>query len=154
LTPVLLELGCKSPVIVHESFPLKVAAERIALGKCWNAGQTCVAPDHLYLPKGKSGAFIKEFESYVRNMYPSLLNNNDYTSVANERQYKRLQRYLADARKLGAQVIEITPASADLSASYQMPITVVSGVTPDMALMHDEASGPVLARLASDDVHA
>jgi len=153
LTPVLLELGGKSPVIVHESFPLKVAAERIALGKCWNAGQTCVAPDHLYLPKGKSGAFIKEFESYVRNMYPSLLNNNDYTSVANERQYKRLQRYLADARKLGAQVIEINPASEDLSASYKMPITVVTGVTPDMALMQEEVFGPILPILEYDNLN-
>src|SRR5699024_12812789 len=80
-------------------------------------------------------------------MYPSLLNNNDFTSVANERQYKRLQRYLADARKLGAQVIEINPASEDLSASYNMPITVVSGLTPNMALMQEEVCGLILPNL-------
>lgn len=145
LTPVLLELGGKSPVIVHESYPLADAAERISFGKCWNAGQTCVAPDYLMLPKGKTDAFVSAFTAQVSKMYPTMLNNPDYTSVVNDKQYKRVQSYLDDARAQGAKVIEINPARESFANTRKMPLTLVTGVTPDMLIMQNEIFAPVLA---------
>lgn len=152
LTPVLLELGGKSPTIVHESYPLDDAAERIALGKCWNAGQTCVAPDHLYLPRGKSSAFIAELRTRVAKMYASLKDNPDYTSIINEKQYNRLQGYLEDARQRGATVIELNPGNETFSGTRKMPITVVTGVTDEMELMKHEIFGPILPIMEYDDI--
>lgn len=145
LTPVILELGGKSPAIVHESFGMADAAERIAFGKCWNAGQTCVAPDYLMLPKGKTQQFVDAFTRQVSKMYPSLLNNPDYTSVINDKQYNRIQTYLDDARAQGAKIIEINPAREKFENTRKLPVTLVTGVTPDMQIMQNEIFGPVLA---------
>lgn len=145
LTPVLLELGGKSPVIVHESYALADAAERIAFGKCWNAGQTCVAPDYLMLPPGKTQAFVEAFSAQVGKMYPTMLNNPDYTSVINDKQYQRVQGYLEDARAQGATVVEINPAGESFANTRKMPITLVTGVTPSMQIMQNEIFAPVLA---------
>lgn len=145
LTPVLLELGGKSPAIVHDSYGMADAAERIAFGKCWNAGQTCVAPDYLMLPPGKTQQFVDAFTKQVSKMYPSLVNNPDYTSVINDKQYNRLQGYLDDARTQGAKIIEINPAREKFENTRKMPVTLVTGVTPDMQIMQNEIFGPVLA---------
>lgn len=145
LTPVLLELGGKSPVIVHESYAMTDAAERIAFGKCWNAGQTCVAPDYLLLPPGKTQLFVDAFTAQVSKMYPTMLNNPDYTSVINDKQYKRIQGYLEDARAQGAKIVEINPANEKFQNTRKMPVTLVTGVRPDMQIMQNEIFGPVLA---------
>ncbi len=63
LVPVILELGGKSPVLVHPSSDMVDVAQRIAVGKLWNAGQTCVAPDYMFLPKGKTAEFMEHFEA-------------------------------------------------------------------------------------------
>lgn len=144
LTPVLLELGGKSPVIVHESYSMTDAAERIAFGKCWNAGQTCVAPDYLLLPKGKVDAFVIAFTAQVSKMYPTLITNADYTSIVNEKQYLRIQSYLDDARAQGARVIEINPGNERFENTHKIPPTLVLGVTPDMLIMQNEIFGPIL----------
>lgn len=102
LTPVLLELGGKSPAIIHASVPMKDAVEKLALGKCWNAGQTCVAPDYVFIPKGKTAEFVAAMRTRVAQMYPSLLNNPDYTSIVNNKQYQRIKSYLDDAKEQGA----------------------------------------------------
>ena len=107
LVPVILELGGKSPVLVHASMNIQDVAERIAAGKLWNAGQTCVAPDYMFLPKGKTEAFIEHFKAYVSKMYPSFKDNQDYTAIINDKQYQRLQNYLKDAQEKGAKTIEI-----------------------------------------------
>ena len=145
LTPVTLELGGKSPTIIHESFPIKDAVPRIAFGKCWNAGQTCVAPDHLLCPRGKVDEFVSEFTAQVTSMYPSgLVNNPDYTSVINDKQYKRIQGYLQDAREKGAKIIEINPAKEKFENTRKLPIMLITGVTDDMEIMQNEIFGPIL----------
>ncbi|HET8707197.1 MAG TPA: coniferyl aldehyde dehydrogenase [Pseudomonadales bacterium] len=145
LVPVLLELGGKSPAIIHESFPMADAAIRIAWGKCWNAGQTCTAPDYLFCPKGKVEEFVAEFTKIVGTLYPSMLNNPDYTSVVNAKQYTRLQGYLRDAREKGARIIEINPGNERFENTHKMPVTMVLDVTDDMEIMKNEIFGPVLA---------
>ena len=152
LVPVILELGGKSPVIVHSSSDISDVAQRIAVGKLWNSGQTCVAPDYMFLPKGKTAEFIEQFETYVFDMYPSILNNPDYTSIVNDKQYNRLQGYLENAKKLGAKIIEINPQSEDASLNRKIVPTILTGVTSDMEIMKNEIFGPILPIMEYDQI--
>ncbi|MGE8540868.1 coniferyl aldehyde dehydrogenase [Acinetobacter sp. ANC 3813] len=152
LVPVILELGGKSPVLVHPSIDLQDAAERLAVGKLWNAGQTCVAPDYLFLPRGKSAEFIDRFKACAENMYPHLAQNQDYTSIINDKQYSRLQGYLEDAREQGAQIIEINPKNEDVAAVRKIAPTLLTGIRPDMQIMQNEIFGPVLPIMEYDQI--
>lgn len=152
LVPVILELGGKSPVLVHPSINIKDVAERIAAGKLWNAGQTCVAPDYMFLPKGKTAEFIQHFTAYVNKMYPSLANNPDYTAIINEKQYTRLQKYLSDARSKGADIIEICKENEALSETRKIAPTLLKNITTDMQIMQEEIFGPLLPILEYDQI--
>jgi coniferyl-aldehyde dehydrogenase len=145
LTPVTLELGGKSPAIVSPDVPMEDAAQRIAFGKAFNAGQTCVAPDYVLCPADRTQAFVDEFRAQFSEMYPSLRDNDDYTAIINELQYKRLQGYLEDARAKGAELIEINPAQENMGdGTHKIPVTLVLKTSPDMKLMQDEIFGPIL----------
>ncbi|MFB2537678.1 MULTISPECIES: coniferyl aldehyde dehydrogenase [unclassified Acinetobacter] len=154
LTPVLLELGGKSPTIVHEDMPLEDAAQRIAIGKLWNAGQTCVAPDYLFLPRGKTQDFIQAYKAQVQQLYPSIADNPDYTSIVSEKHYQRLQDYLTDAKAQGAEVIDLYPEQnqALLKEKHTISPTLVRHVSPDMLLMKEEIFGPILPIMEYDDI--
>lgn len=152
LTPVLLELGGKSPVIVHESYPMADLAERLAFGKCWNAGQTCIAPDYLLLPRGKSAEFAVAFSKQIAVNYPSLAANPDYTGIINERQCHRLQGLLEDAAAKGGELVSINPAKESFAGLRKLPVTLVLGVRPDMRIMQEEVFGPVLPVMEVDSV--
>ena len=144
LTPVTLELGGKSPCIIGEQFPMKDAVERIAFGKCFNAGQTCVAPDYILCPSGRVDEFVEAFRAQVTQMYPTMRDNPDLTSVVNARQHTRLMGYLKDAEEKGAKVIQINPANEDFSGTHKIPFTLVMNVTDDMAIAQDEIFGPLM----------
>ena len=104
LTPVTLELGGKSPAIVHGDFDHAVAAQRIARGKLLNAGQTCIAPDYAMVRRDRVEEFVRLYRETVAAFYPRLIDNRDYTSIINERHYQRLAGLVADARAKGARV--------------------------------------------------
>jgi coniferyl-aldehyde dehydrogenase len=146
LVPVTLELGGKSPTIIGRSADKKKAGERIALGKMMNAGQICLAPDYLLVAQDQEHDMIAAVQAGVTAQYPALLNNEDYTSVVNGRNYDRLQGYLADARAKGAELIEVNPAGEDFASSngHKMPLTIVRNVTDDMKVMQEEIFGPIL----------
>ena len=146
LVPVTLELGGKSPTIIGRSADKKKVGERVALGKMMNAGQICLAPDYLLVAQEQESEVIASVVAGVSAMYPTLLQNDDYTSVVNGRNFERLQGYLADAREKGAELIEVNPAGEDFSASNgnKMPLTIVRHVTDDMKLMQEEIFGPIL----------
>ncbi len=146
LVPVTLELGGKSPTFVGRSADKKKAAERIAMGKMMNAGQICLAPDYLLVAKEQEDEVVASIASGVLAMYPTLLNNNDYTSVVNGRNYDRLQGYLADAKAKGAELIEVNPGGEDFTGSngHKMPLTILRNVTDDMKVMQEEIFGPIL----------
>lgn len=152
LVPVILELGGKSPVIVHPSIDLKVVAERVAFGKLWNAGQTCVAPDYIFLPKGKSAEFIQCFTQVAKAMYPTLKNNPDYTSMVNDKQNNRVQAYLEDALKQGAKLTEVNPSNEELASVRKIAPTLLTGVTAEMQIMQNEIFAPVLPILEYDQI--
>jgi coniferyl-aldehyde dehydrogenase len=143
---VTLELGGKSPVLVDADYPLERAARSIAQGKLLNAGQVCIAPDYVLVPAADASRFATVFADEVKRLYPSLVDNPDYTAVINQRHYDRLRALVDDARGKGATVIEINPASEDLRAQpgRKLPPTLLLDVTSDMAAMQDEIFGPVL----------
>ena len=146
LVPVTLELGGKSPTIIGRSANIKRAGDRIALGKMMNAGQICLAPDYLLVAKDQETDMIEAIKAGVQSQYPTLLANDDYTSVVNGRNYERLQGYLADARDKGAELIEVNPAGEDFAGSNgnKMPLTIIRNVTDDMKVMQEEIFGPIL----------
>lgn len=146
LTPVTLELGGKSPTIIGRSADVAAATQRIALGKMMNAGQICLAPDYLMVPREKEDMVVEGMKKAVSVMYPTLLDNPDYTSVMNSRHRDRLNGYLEDARAKGADVIEVNPANEDFASSNgnKMPLYLVRNPTDDMKVMQDEIFGPVL----------
>jgi coniferyl-aldehyde dehydrogenase len=154
LVPVTLELGGKSPTFIGRSADKAKAGQRIALGKMMNAGQICLAPDYLLVARDQEADVIESVKGGVAAMYPTLLANDDYTSVVNGRNFERLQGYLADAREKGAELIEVNPAGEDFSASNgnKMPLTIVRGVTDDMKVMQEEIFGPILPVMTYDSI--
>lgn len=140
LTPVTLELGGKSPAIVSAGVPLADAAERIAFGKTMNAGQTCVAPDYVLVPRDRVQGFIDAYREAVNRFYPKLADNPDYTAIINERQLQRLKGYLQDAEAKGARLIPLFPGDQ----ARRLAHTLVLDVNDDMKLMQDEIFGPLL----------
>jgi coniferyl-aldehyde dehydrogenase len=145
LVPVTLELGGKSPTIVHEDYPVDKAAARIAWGKWVNAGQTCIAPDYLLVPESRVEAYIEALAVSVRRSYPTLADNPDYTSIINDRHYQRLGALVDDAVARGARKVDINPAGEALDpAKRKLAPTLLTGVTDDMKVMQEEIFGPVL----------
>ncbi|SRR5579862_3159749 len=154
LVPTTLELGGKSPVIVGKSADMALTAKRVMTGKTMNAGQICLAPDYMLVPKEKVASFVAEATKAVTTMYPTIKDNPDYTSVINQRHYDRLQGYLDDARAKGAEIVEINPAKEDFRQQpfHKIPPTLVLNPTDDMKIMKDEIFGPLLPVKTYDTV--
>jgi coniferyl-aldehyde dehydrogenase len=146
LVPVTLELGGKSPTILGRSADVGQATDRVATGKMMNAGQICLAPDYMLVPEEQEAAVVEGLKASAARLYPSLLDNPDYTSVVNGRHRERLESYLADAREKGAEVVVVNPANEDFTAqnTHKMPLHIVRNVTDDMKVMQEEIFGPVL----------
>lgn len=147
LVPLTLELGGKSPVILGRSADLQKAANRIMAGKTLNAGQICLAPDYAFVPKEKTGDFVAAATRAVETMYASgLKDNDDYTSVINQRHYDRIRGYVEDARAKGAEVIEINPKGEnfDQQPHHKIPPTIIVDPGDDLKVMQDEIFGPIL----------
>ncbi len=144
LTPVTLELGGKSPALVGPDANIEQAAAKIMFGKCLNAGQTCIAPDYVLLPKGREAAFIDAAARVVAKQYPTLVANPDYTAIVNARHVGRLRGYLDDARATGGVVSELNPANESFTDAQKIPPTIVTGATETSRLMQDEIFGPIL----------
>ena len=146
LVPVTLELGGKSPAIIGDSADLKKASDRIWNGKLMNAGQTCIAPDYVYVKEEMLGDWIEATKDSISSMYPSVFDNEDYTSVVNDGHYQRLHGYIEDAREKGADVIEINPANeseSEKTHNKMMP-TVILNATEEMLVMQEEIFGPIM----------
>ncbi|HVW30679.1 MAG TPA: coniferyl aldehyde dehydrogenase [Polyangiaceae bacterium] len=145
LVPVTLELGGKSPTILHPEYPIEKAAERIAWGKCVNAGQTCIAPDYVLVQESDVSQLTQALDATIRRYYPTLAQNPDYTAVVNPRHYERLGRLIGDAVAKGAHKIEINPAHEVLpKEGRKIAPTLLTGVNDDMRVMQEEIFGPVL----------
>lgn len=147
LVPLTLELGGKSPVVLGKSADLEKAATRIMAGKTMNAGQICLAPDYAFVPEDKTGDFVGAAQAAVGKMFADgLKDNDDYTSIVNQRHFDRLNSYLDDARAKGAEVVEINPQNENFSQQphHKMAPHIVLNPTDDMKVMQDEIFGPIL----------
>jgi len=143
LTPVTLELGGKSPTIICDDFDAQEAASRILYAKFLNAGQTCLAPDYVLVPESKRDEFVAAAKKIMPERYPDP-NDPSYTSVIDDKSYKRLRATLEDARHKGAQVISLVPGASFNDGLRKIPPHMVLDVTDDMVIMQEEIFGPLL----------
>ncbi|MGL4222150.1 MAG: coniferyl aldehyde dehydrogenase [Shewanella sp.] len=149
LTPVTLELGGKSPVIIAPDMPLEIAVERMIYGKCLNAGQICVAPDYVLCPNAKVSDFIQAYQAKFLAMYGEVAKNKDYGSIINARQFDRLMAVLEDAKTKGAKIISASNEAID-SQNRKIPTQLITQTTEDMLLMQEEIFGPLLPIIGYD----
>ena len=154
LVPVTLELGGKSPVIISKNTNFDMSVKRVMAGKTMNAGQICLAPDYVFIPKDKKEDFISQSKKTVSEMYPSLKDNPDYTSVINQRHYDRLQGYVEEAKEKGFEVIEINPSNEDFSqqAHHKIPPTLIVDPDDSLSVMKEEIFGPILSVKTYEDI--
>lgn len=143
LTPVTLELGGKSPVIVGPRARFDAAVDAVITGKTLNAGQTCIAPDYVLVPRGKEAEFVARARARMARLYPNLSTNPDYTSIISERHFARLQRLASEAQQAGAQLHPLTDAAPD-PALRRLPPVLVTQAPDASQLMQEEIFGPLL----------
>ena len=144
LVPLTLELGGKSPAILGAEKDLESAAERVAFSKLFNAGQSCVAVDYALVPRGLAARFAERVAHHARRHYPGIADNPDYTAIITDRQFRRLEGLLADARARGATLVETHPGERPDPVRRLLPPVLLPGAAPDLALMGEEIFGPIL----------
>tara|TARA_B100000787_G_scaffold94537_1_gene69788 strand:- start:828 stop:2252 length:1425 start_codon:yes stop_codon:yes gene_type:complete len=147
LTPVTLELGGKSPTIIAADYSITKAADRLLFSKCLNAGQTCVAPDYVFVPEGKIDEFIAASKIIISGRYTNI-ESADYTSIIDDRAYLRLKNTLADAIDQGATATILVPNSDANDVTRKFPPTLLTQVKGTMRVMQEEIFGPLLPIMA------
>jgi coniferyl-aldehyde dehydrogenase len=140
LTPLTLELGGKSPVIVGTDPNYRLMADRIVTGKLLNAGQICLAPDYLLVPAQDEERIVNDLVASVESLYPDLGRNPDYAAVLGVRNRQRLARYVEEAREVGARIVDVGTTAAD----GRLPFTIIRDCPPALSVMQEEIFGPVL----------
>lgn len=145
LVRVTLELGGKSPVIVRDDFDLKTAVERIITIKTFNSGQICVSPDYVLLPQELQLDFAEHAKVFAQNSFATFFDNEDYTSIVNERHFERLLNLVEDAKAKGATIIALNSEECyyDKTQRKIAPMILLNA-TDDMKIMQEEIFGPLL----------
>ena len=151
LTPVTLELGGKSPTIIADDCDLKMAAERLLFGKYLNAGQTCVAPDYLFVPRNKVGEFVELARKIVSARYPTAA-SQDFTSIIDDKAFSRLTAVLQDAVDKGADSINLLGEDKPDPDTRKIPPHLVLDPGDETLLMQEEIFGPILPIKPYDDL--
>ncbi|AHZ80385.1 MULTISPECIES: coniferyl aldehyde dehydrogenase [Pseudomonas] len=146
LTPVTLELGGKSPVVVAEDYDLNKAVERTLTIKTFNAGQICLSPDYLMVTEAQQEQLVILSKHFIEKTFPTVIANPEYTSIINEGHFKRLIALLTDAEKKGATLINLAPGNEPAfdRATRKIAPHLVLDVTEEMAIMQEEIFGPLL----------
>lgn len=143
LTPVVLELGGKSPCIIDKDADLKLAAKRIAWGKTLNSGQTCIAPDYILIHKDIKDAFVKAFGEEVRNLHgKDIKADKHYVRMVNDKAFERVTSYIKDAKVLYG-------GSYDAETRFIEP-TLLDNPALDSPVMTEEIFGPVFPVITVD----
>jgi len=141
LASVTLELGGKSPVIVDESANITKAAKSVIWGKFTNCGQTCIAPDHVYVHESCLPQFVDAAKAAITNFYGDPARSPDYGRIINQRHFERVSRLIDDAAARGAAIL--AGGERDEAQKFIAP-TVLTGVGDDALVMQEEIFGPVL----------
>ncbi len=149
LTPVTLELGGKSPCVVAAGANIAVAARRIVWGKCFNAGQTCVAPDYLLVQKPIKDELLAAIAQAATDFFgEDMAKSPDYGRIVSDRHFQRLHTLMTDALASGKKIIG---GQSDPATRY-MALTVIDQVPPTAAVMQEEIFGPILPVLTYEDL--
>ena len=144
LTPVVLELGGKSPCIIDKTADIAVAAKRIAWGKTLNSGQTCIAPDYILIHKDVKDAFVKAFAAEVKNLHgDDIQKDRHYVRMVNDKAFERVTGYFKDG--------EIIYGGRTDAADRFIEPTLIENVPLDSPLMTEEIFGPVFPVITMDD---
>ncbi|WP_199913482.1 coniferyl aldehyde dehydrogenase [Ruegeria sp. Alg231-54] len=154
MVPTTLELGGKNPAIIAPSTDMNLAVARIAAGKGFNAGQVCLAPDYVLVPRAKMEEFATQLAAKLAEAFPTLSGNPDVTHIVTDRQFDRLKGLVEQARSAGARVVQVNPANEDLSATNEkiLPPTLIVDADPALDVMQDEIFGPILPILPYDSL--
>ena len=143
LTPVVLELGGKSPCIVDKCADIKVAARRLAWGKTLNSGQTCIAPDYVLIHPDVKTEFVAAFEAEVKALHgEDIKADKHYVRIVNDKAFERIKQYIKDSKVLCG-------GSFDATQRYIEP-TLLDNPAPDSPVMSEEIFGPVLPVITLD----
>lgn len=143
LCPVTLELGGKAPALLCDDFPLQKAVDRITFFKYFNAGQICTTADHVFVPAAKVDAFVAAAKTAVAARYPTL-DSPDYTSVIDDRAFRRITGAMEEARERGATLVQLIPGPAWDAATRKIAPHIVLNAPADSQLRTREIFGPVL----------
>jgi coniferyl-aldehyde dehydrogenase len=143
LTPVVLELGGKSPAIIDPEYPLEKAVERILFVKQFNAGQICTNVDYVFVHESQREAFIEKSRAWVKKHIPDI-NSKDYTSIIDDRSFRRLEETLEDAREKGATIVNLSGEQPCNREWRKMPMHLVLDTTGNMTVRNRETFGPIL----------
>ncbi|MDN6276786.1 coniferyl aldehyde dehydrogenase [Psychrobacter sp.] len=149
LTPVTLELGGKSPVIVLNEANLESVVNRVMMGKTLNAGQTCIAPDYVLLQRQHHKEFIHLAKEWMAKHYPNIENNPDYSRIINGEQFTRVQGYLSGIQK--ADIHALTDVEVDIETRL-MPPMIVTEPADDSEVMQNELFAPILPLVHYDTI--
>ena len=152
LTPVTLELGGKSPAVVAPGYPIEHAVQRVLAGKLLNAGQTCIAPDYALVPRAQVPAFVESAKRQAQDMYPAGLDDADYCSIINARQYERLAGYIEQARSADTAIVPLFNGAGHNDSKRRLAPAIAINPSPDLDLMREEIFGPLLPVIPYDDV--
>ena len=152
LTPVTLELGGKSPAVVAPGYPIERAAQRVLAGKLLNAGQTCIAPDYVLVPRKNVAEFVAATREQARRMYPRGINDPDYCSVVNQRHYGRLVGYLEEAVAAGVVVHTLFDGPDRNDEVHRLAPSVLVDPPSTLDVMRSEIFGPLLPVIGYDTV--
>jgi len=143
LTPVVLELGGKCPAVIDPDYPLDKAVERIMFVKQFNAGQICTNVDYVFVHESQKEVFIEKARAYVQKHCPDI-NHDDYTSIIDDRSFRRLEDTLEDARGKGATVINLSGEQPSNREQRKIPLHLVLDSTDNMTIRNRETFGPIL----------
>ena len=149
LTPVTLELGGKSPALIAPGARLGHAVERILFGKSVNAGQTCIAPDYVLVPRADQAAFIAEARDQYQRFYPPASQQRDYAALHSDAHAARMQQLQEQAEEAGATAY---PLAAPDPSRRCLPPVLLADVDPDSPVMQEEIFGPLLPMVVYDSL--
>ncbi len=152
LTPITLELGGKSPVIIADDMPIPTAVKRIIYGKSLNAGQICVAPDYVFLPENRVDEFVIEYQKQYKKCYPKGIESPDMTAIINQKQYQRLIDWRADAEAQGAIVVPCHEPAED-HQTRRLSTHLLLNTTDNMHVRQQEIFGPLLPIIGYQDLN-
>lgn len=151
LSGLTLELGGKSPVLIDKNYPLKDAAQKIAWGKLINAGQTCIAPDYILMPKEMIPAFVSEFAIACQEMFYNVdqsMDTNKYAKIINTKHLNRLKELIAELNDSNGTILW----QSNIKDQESFPATLVQIWNVNSRIMDEEIFGPILPIVGFDRI--